>query len=285
MGSYATPFPDKQVVQPVIAKDSKSCSRMGFIHPELAKMLCLVKYLGNYLKDPAKTFQGFLLEQIIKHIFTLPSSVLTTGASNGTHPCNAKIHAMSKVEAEHIAYAAIQVHFGISSLNKLNDKDGYFPYSDFYTRITRLICDRKDGEWVDSLLAHYNKMLFGNENGVRLPHSENIECSDDNNMVTMKHQLAARAAHTSRSMDPPPAEPLVLQQEPCQNPLPPLPQKPTLESPSTLASVSDAPCTVSPLPPLYPQDSVTSTPLITCKHKIVAAHNLFNNDSPLMDDR
>ncbi|KAG2741471.1 hypothetical protein P692DRAFT_201726632, partial [Suillus brevipes Sb2] len=102
-------------------------------------------------------FRGFLLERIIKHIFTSPSSALTTGASNGTRPCNAKIHAMAKVEAEHIAYAAVHARFGISSLDKWNDKDGYFYYSDFYTRITRLIRDRKDGEWVDSLLAHYNE--------------------------------------------------------------------------------------------------------------------------------
>jgi hypothetical protein len=54
MGSYAAPFPDKQVVQPVIAEDSKSRSRMGFNHPELAKMLCPVKYLVDYLKDPAE---------------------------------------------------------------------------------------------------------------------------------------------------------------------------------------------------------------------------------------
>ncbi|KAG1739627.1 hypothetical protein EDD22DRAFT_737809, partial [Suillus occidentalis] len=55
MGSYAAPLPDKQVVQPVIAEDSKSCSRMGFNHPELAKMLCPVKYLADYIKDPAGT--------------------------------------------------------------------------------------------------------------------------------------------------------------------------------------------------------------------------------------
>ncbi|KAG1813489.1 uncharacterized protein BJ212DRAFT_1275323 [Suillus subaureus] len=55
MGLYAAPFPDKQVVQPVITEDSKSCSRMGFNHPELVKMLCPVKYLVDYLEDPAKT--------------------------------------------------------------------------------------------------------------------------------------------------------------------------------------------------------------------------------------
>jgi hypothetical protein len=81
---------------------------------------------------------------------------------------------MSVVEAEHIAYAAVQVrfllsymfsflvstcqaHFGISSLDKWKDKDGLFHYSDFYYRITRLIRERRDGEWVNSLLAYFNE--------------------------------------------------------------------------------------------------------------------------------
>ncbi|KAG1721383.1 uncharacterized protein EDB91DRAFT_1064411 [Suillus paluster] len=54
MGTYAAPHPNKQVVQPVISKDSKSRSRMGFNHPELAKMLCPVKYLVDYTNDPAE---------------------------------------------------------------------------------------------------------------------------------------------------------------------------------------------------------------------------------------
>jgi len=49
------------------------------------------------------------LIQVLKHIFTSPSSALSSGVSNGTRPCNAKIHGMSEVEAEHIAYAAVQV--------------------------------------------------------------------------------------------------------------------------------------------------------------------------------
>ncbi|KAG1720801.1 hypothetical protein EDB19DRAFT_1646862 [Suillus lakei] len=53
MGLYAAPLPDKQVVQPVITKDSKSYSRIGFNHPELVKMLCPVKYLVDYVKDLA----------------------------------------------------------------------------------------------------------------------------------------------------------------------------------------------------------------------------------------
>ncbi|KAG2144820.1 hypothetical protein BD769DRAFT_1347572, partial [Suillus cothurnatus] len=119
-------------------------------------------------------FRGYLLECVAKHIFTSPSSALSAGASNGTRPCNAKIHGMSVVEAEHIAYAAVQVRFslsymfsflvstcqarfGISSLDKWKDKDGLFHYSNFYYRITRLIRERRDGEWVDSLLAYFNE--------------------------------------------------------------------------------------------------------------------------------
>jgi hypothetical protein len=82
---------------------------------------------------------------------------------------------MFEVEAEHLAYAAVQVKcillstfftysvcagqacFAISSLDKWKDKDGLFNYTDFYYRITRLIRERKDGEWVDSLLGYYNE--------------------------------------------------------------------------------------------------------------------------------
>ncbi|KAG2747050.1 hypothetical protein P692DRAFT_20736726, partial [Suillus brevipes Sb2] len=102
-------------------------------------------------------FRGYLLTRVAKHIFTSPSSALSASVSNGTRPCNAKIHGMSTVEAEHIAYAAVQARFGISSLDKWKDKDGLFVYSDFYYRITRLIRERRDGEWVDSLLAYFNE--------------------------------------------------------------------------------------------------------------------------------
>jgi hypothetical protein len=81
---------------------------------------------------------------------------------------------MTEVEAEHIAYAMVQVSFffdmdfaysvctvqacfAISSLNKWKDRDTLFYYADYYTRIVNLIWGRIDGEWVDSLLGHYNE--------------------------------------------------------------------------------------------------------------------------------
>ncbi|KAG1774443.1 hypothetical protein EV702DRAFT_974801, partial [Suillus placidus] len=56
-------------------------------------------------------FHGYLLERVTKHIFTSPSSALKVGVSSGTRACNAKLHGMIRVEAEHIAYAAVQVTF------------------------------------------------------------------------------------------------------------------------------------------------------------------------------
>ncbi|KAG2078856.1 hypothetical protein BDR04DRAFT_996798 [Suillus decipiens] len=102
-------------------------------------------------------FCGYLLEQVTKHVFTSPSSALKAGVSNGTRTCNAKLHGMTEVGAEHIAYATVQACFAISSLDKWKDRDTLFYYTDFYTRIVNLIQGRKDGEWVDSLLGHYNE--------------------------------------------------------------------------------------------------------------------------------
>ncbi|KAG2159037.1 uncharacterized protein EDB93DRAFT_1058951, partial [Suillus bovinus] len=52
MGSYAAPNPDKDVVRPPITDNSKSRAQMGFNHAQLGKMLCPVKYLTDYIKDP-----------------------------------------------------------------------------------------------------------------------------------------------------------------------------------------------------------------------------------------
>ncbi|KAG1759507.1 hypothetical protein EDD22DRAFT_849181 [Suillus occidentalis] len=68
---------------------------------------------------------------------------------------------------------------------------------------------RKNGEWVDSLLAPYKKTLFSNENSAKPPYCKNINCPDDDNMITMEHQLIA---HTSKSVDSPSTKSLVLEQ-------------------------------------------------------------------------
>ncbi|KAG2127288.1 uncharacterized protein EDB93DRAFT_1109329 [Suillus bovinus] len=307
MGTYAAPVPDKALVNPPIGDDSKSHSKMGFNHLQLDPMLCPAQFLIEYNKDstevrkriqarslkvtaalwpaylypgdsPGKDFdpddiieglfRGYLLSRVAKHIFTSPSSALSAGVSNGTHPCNAKIHGMSTVEAEHIAYAAVQAHFGISSLDKWKDKDGLFHYSDFYYRITRLIRERRDGEWVDSLLAYFNEKLFSNENGVKPTYSGGAECLDDDDMVAMERQLAARATRASQSS--------TLNQEPRQSPLPPS---------SPQASIKDIPAndlveparSPTPAPPVRSPTPAPPAPITS------SIDNLFDDD-PLTEE-
>ncbi|KAJ8582679.1 hypothetical protein M405DRAFT_867637 [Rhizopogon salebrosus TDB-379] len=48
------------------------------------------------------------------HIFTGPSTSLGED-SRATHSCNAVLHDITSVEAEHIAYGCVQPHFAISA--------------------------------------------------------------------------------------------------------------------------------------------------------------------------
>ncbi|KAG2354737.1 hypothetical protein BDR07DRAFT_1494168 [Suillus spraguei] len=149
------------------------------------------------------------------------------------------------MEAEHIAYAAVQARFAISSLDKWKDQDAQFYYTDFYSRIVNLIRGRIDGEWVNSLLGHYNKKLFGNEDSARPSHSMNAECSEDDDMVAIEQQLAACAAQVSGSSNAPAEQSSALDQQQELHHIypPPAPDS----SPSLYSPVAQAPA--NPLPP------------------------------------
>ncbi|KAG1730370.1 uncharacterized protein EDB91DRAFT_1059505 [Suillus paluster] len=121
------------------------CAKMGLNHPGLALLLCPVRHLKDYQNLPSRTkaklksgdinmdacawpsllykgevagehfdlnnrqdglFEGYL---VMKHILTGPSSALTGDNFHISNTCNASIHGMMSVEAEHIAYAAVQV--------------------------------------------------------------------------------------------------------------------------------------------------------------------------------
>jgi len=58
IGKYAAPDPDDEdLVPPISANSHKSRAKMGLNHPQLARMLCPVKHLAEYSKDP----QGYVL--------------------------------------------------------------------------------------------------------------------------------------------------------------------------------------------------------------------------------
>ncbi|KAG1722821.1 hypothetical protein EDB19DRAFT_1954498 [Suillus lakei] len=314
MGSYAAPNPDKELTRPPITDNSKNRAQMGFNHIQLGKMLCPAKYLANYIKDlhgmkakfdsaslkvtaalwPAYLypgiiagedfdpediieglFHGYLLERVTKHIFTSPSSALKAGISKGTRACNAKLHGMTEVVAEHIAYAAVQ---------------------------------GGKTEWIDSLLGHYNEKLFGNENGARPSHSPNTKCSEDDNMIAMERQLAARAAWASRSSDTTSAQSSALdnQQELCRKSLPPPNRSPSPDPPVAQALANPREDKQpSPLPPSSPQELDDEGHVLKSKEKVLPARPptpdppinsrkrkqasvpvaaTFDDDSPLMEE-
>ncbi|KAG1796181.1 uncharacterized protein BJ212DRAFT_1290742, partial [Suillus subaureus] len=71
--------------------------------------------------------------------------------------CNASLHDMSTVEAEHIAYACVQARFAISNKNKWAEADGEFNYRAFYYNIIDFIRECEDRDWAQGLLKWWNK--------------------------------------------------------------------------------------------------------------------------------
>ncbi|KAG1855176.1 hypothetical protein DFJ58DRAFT_659984, partial [Suillus subalutaceus] len=100
-------------------------------------------------------FEGHLLERTMRHIFTSPSSVYG-GEMWVTRTCNAALHDMMTVEAAHIAYGCLQVHFGIRTKNAWLEVDSNFNYRDFYNNIVNLIKDSPNPERKDKILKAWN---------------------------------------------------------------------------------------------------------------------------------
>ncbi|KAG2739105.1 hypothetical protein P692DRAFT_20756614 [Suillus brevipes Sb2] len=101
-------------------------------------------------------FEGFLIERVMKHIITGPSSALTGDDFHVSNSCNAVLHRMMTVEAENIAYAAVQARSAITSRDKWSTDDGNFSYRKFYYRIIDVIHNPPDKTWATAILQHYN---------------------------------------------------------------------------------------------------------------------------------
>ncbi|KAI9460308.1 hypothetical protein HD554DRAFT_2041683 [Boletus coccyginus] len=231
ISSYAVPDPERKAldppVQPGITKD-----RLGFNHPKLASLLCPICHLQEMLDNPVETrkriasgnikvtvqknpaflYEGdivgknfdpedviagfmrrYLLECVMKHIFTSPSSALTTLKTNNTRSSNSKLHNMRQVEANHIAYAATHARFSICSQARFVDLDADFKLPDFYYRIATFIADEISEDWSNDLYAHYNKLLFSNPRGLGCTMDDANEPSDEDDIAIMKKQMVSRA--------------------------------------------------------------------------------------------
>jgi hypothetical protein len=123
--------------------------------------------------------------------------------------------------------------------------------------------------YVFILIAHVSRKLFGNENGAKPCHSPTIECSEDDNMIAMDRQLAARA---SRSSDTPsaPSSAIDNQQEPCGKSVPPPQRSPTPDLPTAQALVGTREDQqASSVPDLPSPESDDKGPVCKPKQKVI----------------
>ncbi|KAG1838089.1 hypothetical protein DFJ58DRAFT_846209 [Suillus subalutaceus] len=198
IGHYAAPIPSDGGLKPAIYNGNPSRSHLGVNHPVLASFLFPVSHLAKFNRDPANVFSlrfAFLRGQkklasggICMTANDFPA-FLWSGKPPGcdydddtmidsllqgylierlgqdswvTQTCNAALHDMTTVEAEHIAYAAC---FGIGMQNKWLDIDSNFKYLEFYHNIINFICDCEDTDWVGVLKKWWNMTLFKNKAG------------------------------------------------------------------------------------------------------------------------
>ncbi|KAI6043557.1 hypothetical protein EDC04DRAFT_2600026 [Pisolithus marmoratus] len=201
IGMYAMLYPDKKSLERPLGSN-ESHSRMGFNHPKLACLLCPVKHLSSFLDNPTEMqkqlqdghmttvsanwpaflycgnipgedfnpvrfnkgfLHGFVLIQVLKHIFISPSSALSNGKLKSTHPRNGKLHGMCEVTAEHIAYSAVHACYSLTLHEKWKQHDSIFDYADFYYRILNFLTCKANKKWHQSLYSYLNKELFGDE--------------------------------------------------------------------------------------------------------------------------
>jgi hypothetical protein len=157
--------------------------------------------------------------------------------------------------------------------------------------------------YVFILIARVSRKLFGNENGAKPCHSPTIECSEDDDMIAMDRQLAARA---SRSSDTPsaPSSAIDNQQEPRGKSVPPQ-RSPTPDLPTAQAlvdtredqqasSVPDLPSPESddegpvrkPKQKVIPARSPTPNPPVNShkRKQASAAVAIIDDDSPLTEE-
>ncbi|KAG1811075.1 hypothetical protein EV424DRAFT_1349712 [Suillus variegatus] len=274
-------------------------SHLGVNHPVLVSFLCPVSHLAEFNRDPAEgqkklasggicmtandfpaflwsgnppgcdydndtmtegLLHGYLIECVMQHIFTGPSTALGQD-SRVTRTCNAMLHDVTTVEVEHIAYACVQAHFGISAQNKWSDINGNFKYPEFYHNIIDFIRNCGDTDWVEELKKWWNMPLFKNEAG-REGGSEAWPSADEygrnssgsvDSLARMRAQVAACSTTPKSSaapavpdhpllahpVTPPPSSPALTCAESPSAPLPPTPAPaPAHSSPSNFASTS-----------------------------------------------
>ncbi|THU87907.1 hypothetical protein K435DRAFT_969699 [Dendrothele bispora CBS 962.96] len=129
--------------------------------------LCAFMYFINSY-DSGKVWSGLLRGPLLviayRAIFTGPSSALGEKGAP-TKSGNAKIHGVSEVSFESIAYVAAQVRFALCSKNSWVKEDGVFNLECFYFYLLDLML-KAPTKWGDELLEFWNDAVFGDASTV-----------------------------------------------------------------------------------------------------------------------
>ncbi|SJL13005.1 uncharacterized protein ARMOST_16441 [Armillaria ostoyae] len=105
----------------------------------------------------------------------------------------AKINRMHQVTGRHIAYAACQTRYALSSKTAWCEQDGAFNMNTFYVAIVDLFEQYPDDEWVTATLGWWNEQVFGNAKGCMVTEAEKQEHAPESSVGKITAARAARA--------------------------------------------------------------------------------------------
>ncbi|KAG0696583.1 hypothetical protein DFH29DRAFT_879255 [Suillus ampliporus] len=252
---YAT-FDSKGLEPSIFPKSKELHAKMGLNHPQLAGAAGVAGEAFDLTNVQDGLFEGFLVERVMKHVLTGPSSALAGDNFHVSNSCNAIIHGMMMVEAENIAYAAVQARSAITSHDKWTTED--------------------NKAWATAILQHYNLKLFKDKAGCAAALSTSATSDardldeDEDDGALMRKQFALRSANLASTVKPAPplpapsssigSEALPPRLRTHKDPSPPASPSPAPHSPSpTPHSSSPAPPTLKPHPKVW-QVEATAPP-------------------------
>ncbi|KAA1479988.1 hypothetical protein DENSPDRAFT_789791, partial [Dentipellis sp. KUC8613] len=102
--------------------------------------------------------RGYFLLRVGRHLITAPSSATkATPGGCSAKPNKARIHGVTKITPQHIAYFALHARFLISTMETWGREDGAFNMQQFYENIVALFEDDAESDWCVDTLKWWNE--------------------------------------------------------------------------------------------------------------------------------